>query len=647
MNYIYYFDIAALCLAVVIIIEYVMRSTVKSRQTNAFLWLIATATIATAFDLGSCFALEYIRVLPLWVNHLLLNGFFLSYHALPPLYLYYMMVSSKRDEERYTALEAFEVIVPYAFDIVLTVTNGLHHIVYTIDENYVYHTGLGAYVTYTMTFIYIGIAAVYFFRRRSILNIRQIMNMVIYTVLLLISLSIQIVYPNVLIINFGVMLSILIMAFTMESPSYYEDQQLGIYNRIAFQTVTSNLIANGKQFAVIGLKTEGLSDFRQIVGIISVARLRQEIAKFLVSVAGKKNVFTFTESRFAIIVDGGDSEVEMLLKKILRRFDSPFEANDEGIRLGCSLCRFAFPRDAQSTENVMNLLEYALMKSSESGRDTVVIADSALLEEKRRSTQVLKILKKALVEGRFSVYYQPIYSVELGRFASAEALLRLYDDDFGFISPEEFVPIAEKNGLIMKIGEYVFREVCRFISENRVWEKGIEYIDVNISPMQCLQDDLYEKMTGIMDEYKLDYSRISLEITETASLLSGKILRENMHKMTDSGIRFSLDDYGTGFANLTTVVEYPFSIVKLDKKMLWTAMKNDKAMTVLRQTIRMMKQLSLELIAEGVETEEQAQLLAYYGCDFFQGYYYAKPQNGESFLKFVSNNMHRKEEEAI
>ncbi len=647
MSYIYQFDVAALLLAVVIIVEYVLRSTVKSRQTNAFLNLLFTATTATMFDLASCFALEYADVLPLWFNHMLLIGFNIFYHGLSPLYLYYMVVSSKRDEERFSGIEYALIIGPYSLDLLMTLTNGLTKFVYYIDEDFVYHTGFGAFISYGLAFFYVFIAMVFFFKRRKSLHGKQIMNMTIYTVILFASMIIQLTHNNLLIVDFGIMLSILIMAFTMESPAYYEEQQLGIYNRVAFQTVTSNLIANGKQFAVIGIKAEGLSDFRQIVGIESVLQLRKEIAKFLVSIAGRKEVFSFTESRFAIIVDGGESEVEMVTKKIRRRFDNPFQANEEGIRLGCSMCRFAFPRDAQSTESVMNLLEYSLSKASENGRESVVVADSALLEERRRITQVLRILKKALAENRFSVYYQPIYSVESRRFTSAEALLRLYDDDFGFISPDEFVPIAEKNGLIIKIGEYVFREVCEFIATNKIWEKGIEYIDVNLSPMQCLQDDLHDRLTSVMDEYNLDYSRISLEINETASMVSGKLLKENMQKMTESGIRFSLDDYGTGFANLTTVVEYPFSIVKLDKKMLWSAMKNDKAMTVLRQTIRMMKQLSLELIAEGVETEEQAQLLAYYGCDFFQGYFYAKPQNAESFLKFLETNLLPKEEEAI
>ncbi len=647
MSFVYHFDIAALCLAVVIIIEYLIRATIKSRQTNAFLNLLFAATTATMFDLGSCFALAYAEVLPLWFNHFLLLGFNIFYHGLAPLYLYYMIVSSKTDEERFKTSEYLLVAVPYSLDVIMVLTNGITHFVYYIDENFVYHTGFGAFISYGLAFVYLAMGVRYFVKRRKNLHGRQIMNMIVYSAILFTTLFIQLTHPSVLVVDFGVMLAILIMAYTMESPAYYEEQQLGIYNRLAFETFTSNLIANGKQFAVVGIKAEGLSDFRQLVGIGSVSQLRNEIAKYLVSIMGRANVFAFTESRFAIIVDGGESEVEMVTKKIRRRFENPFMANEEGIRLGCSMCRFAFPRDAQSTESVMNLLEYSLSKASESGKEAVVVADTALLEERRRSTQVLRILKKALAESRFSVYYQPIYSVENRRFTSAEALLRLYDDDFGFISPEEFVPIAEKNGLIVKIGEYVIREVCRFISTNKIWEKGIEYIDINLSPMQCLQDDLHERIVSVMDEHKLDYSRISLEINETASLVSAKLLRQNMQKMTDSGIRFSLDDYGSGFANLTTVVEYPFSIVKLDKKMLWNAMKSDKAMTVLRQTIRMMKQLSLELIAEGVETEEQAQLLAYYGCDFFQGYYYAKPQNAESFLKFIENNMDVKEEEAI
>lgn len=640
-TYVISYDIAAIFIGIIIILEYNIRSTIRSRQTHAFLELLVTAILATALDIGSTLALTVEGSIPSWFNPLLASLFQIAFQALTPMYLYYIMCSGKREEDSFAFPSNLIVIVPYTIDLILIFVNPIlvkfcgDFFVYNITAEG-YQSGNVRYVFYGIAVFYVVCAIVYVIRQRHVLVGGQKMIVVVYTSLISVAILVQLLHPELLIINFAAMLSIMIMAFTMESPAYYEEQQLGIYNRFAFQTVCSKNIANGHQFSVLGIRIDGLMDLRELVGIVNISNTLKDVSKYLLSISDKNSVFSVSESQFALIIEGGESEIEMFVKKIRRRFESPFGIVEEGLHLNVSMSRFSFPKDVQSTESVMDLLEYSLLKS-ENSKDPVLVANSDLLEEKQRMSLILQILKKALVENRFSVYYQPIFSVEKESFTAAEALLRLYDDELGFISPDEFVPIAEKNGLILKIGEYVFREVCRFASENKIWEKGIEHIDVNLSTMQCLQENLSEVLIGIMDEYNLDYSRVSLEITETASIISGKVLLENMQSFIEKGMRFSLDDYGTGYANITTVVEYPFSIVKLDKAMLWTAMKNDKAMTVLRQTIRMMKQLSLDLIAEGVETEEQAQLLAYYGCDYFQGYLYAKPQNSELFLKLLDS----------
>lgn len=146
-------------------------------------------------------------------------------------------------------------------------------------------------------------------------------------------------------------------------------------------------------------------------------------------------------------------------------------------------------------------LDDARMRSDEE----VVYANIDLLEKHRRESHIIQIMKQALAEHQFAVYYQPIFSVEKQRFTSAEALVRLQNDELGFISPEEFIPLAEKNGLILEIGEFVFREVCRFIVEERLLSRGIEYIEVNLSVVQCMQESLYQDLLNVMDEYHLPY----------------------------------------------------------------------------------------------------------------------------------------------
>lgn len=209
----------------------------------------------------------------------------------------------------------------------------------------------------------------------------------------------------------------------------------------------------------------------------------------------------------------------------------------------------------------------------------------------------------------------------------------MIDDELGFISPDEFIPMAEKNGLILKIGEFVFRTVCEMMAREKIWEKGIEYIEINLSIVQCMQEDICEMLYGVMDEYDIPYSCINLEVTET--VIAKDILWNIMERMTVGGVTFALDDYGTGYSNLTNVLKYPFHIVKLDKSVVWYAMENERAMCALRYTVEMMQKLNKHIVAEGVETREQLDILEELGCRYLQGYYFSKPVPEQEFLEKI------------
>ena len=187
--------------------------------------------------------------------------------------------------------------------------------------------------------------------------------------------------------------------------------------------------------------------------------------------------------------------------------------------------------------------------------------------------------------------------------------------------------------MILEIGEYVFTQVCDFMAEEKLWEKGIEYIDVNLSVVQCMQEKLHERLIEIMDKYNLKYTYINLEITETAAIMSSETLQWNMERLMEKGIKFSLDDYGTGFSNTTNLINYKFHTIKIDKSMVWAAMEDEKAMCALKHTIAMVKDMDMELVAEGVENQEQANELARLGCDFFQGFHYSRPVPENDFCE--------------
>ena len=201
-----------------------------------------------------------------------------------------------------------------------------------------------------------------------------------------------------------------------------------------------------------------------------------------------------------------------------------------------------------------------------------------------------------------------------------------------------FIPIAEKEGYILRIGKFVFEEVCRFYSENKLEEKGIEYIEVNLSVVQCMQYRFAEEFIEIMNKYGIKPSQINFEITETSATTSYNAMIRNLNVFNvfnDNGVSLSLDDYGTGYSNISYIYTLPFDRIKVDKCILWSADSNPKAYVTLKNTFQMAKKLNMSLVMEGVETEEQVRRLLDLQCDYFQGYFFSKAVNGGEFIKYI------------
>ena len=216
-------------------------------------------------------------------------------------------------------------------------------------------------------------------------------------------------------------------------------------------------------------------------------------------------------------------------------------------------------------------------------------------------TEIDTIIDHALANHKFNVYYQPIYSVTEQRFNSAEALLRLNDDKYGFISPELFIPAAEKSGAIHKIGAYVLEEVCSFIASDEYKSLGLDYIEINLSVSQCMQNNLANEVLDTLNKYHVSTDQINLEITETAASDSQKIMNENLDILNKAGVHFSLDDFGTGYSNIKRIASLPLDIIKLDKS--FTKLEeNPKLQIILQNTINMIKDMDMKIVVEGVET---------------------------------------------
>lgn len=299
------------------------------------------------------------------------------------------------------------------------------------------------------------------------------------------------------------------------------------------------------------------------------------------------------------------------------------------------------PEDVHGMEDIANVIT---REEDLSPERQYALYEGDGLKDLRYEADVVAALERALEDHSFKVYYQPIWDASTGKIHSAEALLRLFDPEIGFVPPDIFIRIAEQRGYIRRIGEYVFEEVCKFIAEAHPEKLGIRFIEVNLSPVQCMMPDLPERFQAILEKYHVPAERINLEITETAAVENAERMAECMRRLSELGFTFSMDDYGTGYSNIQGIFRLNFDIIKIDKSILWNTEKIENGSVILESTILMIRGMNRQIVVEGVETEEQKNHLVELGVDYLQGFYFTKPVPKDAFLSYVFSSNFSPEE---
>jgi EAL domain-containing protein (putative c-di-GMP-specific phosphodiesterase class I) len=358
-----------------------------------------------------------------------------------------------------------------------------------------------------------------------------------------------------------------------------------------------------------------------------------DIAGFLMSLKGAK-VFKNVEREFMVLYEDRE-QFDEGTEKILQRFEKAWNG-----RMYRPL--YISIKDStvtSATDEIYQLFRYYKQTYNQNDECKIIEIDRKMVKERREWAQMFKTIVDALKDDRVEVFYQPIYSVEKGHFSSAEALVRIRDVDGSIVPPGQFISVAEETGLIDQLGERVFEKVCQFIQRERIWKFEIEYIEVNLSVRQCEARALAGKYQAIMEQYDIKPSMINLEVTESASIRRRNVLIQNMEKLIEYGVSFSLDDFGNGESNLNYIVDMPVEIVKFDRDMTKSYFDNSKGRLVMETVTRMILNLGLKIVSEGVETEEQLETMKQLGVQYIQGFYFSKPLPQDEFIRFVKEHL--------
>lgn len=635
MGYIVYFDIAAICILAVILLSNGIRKRLWDLQNKVLVAMIVGNLVLAVTDILSAWLtwldIPGVRNLltivdySFWIANILIGILFCCYCI--------CLVGRWKQTVFWKRVLLF---LPGAVMIAAMIVQLFTDVVFVVDEQLVYHRLGGIFILYG-GFVFYGFAGIGYlvrYKRRTSHEARVSCN--IFVLVCAASALIQSFYPRMLIETFGISISILLFYLAMEKPEELMDSELKVLNQRAMLKMAESKFQTGEHFPCVMLKVHNLKVMRQTMGADTVLEMLQQVAHYLKENFEDAMIFHFSQSMFVLVLDkkATEQDVKQMIEKIRDRFQQTWVEGERDTRLYIHIAYMQCPGDASDMNTFMNYLQYMRSNSGENRGELLRAADMNI-EKRSREMHIRKIVADAMENGGFEVFYQPIYSIGDEKVVSAEALIRLKDQSIGYISPEEFIPIAEQSGAILKIGEFVFESVCKFLHEENLKEYGIRFIEINLSVVQCMQDNLVERLLEIMDKYQIGAEQINLEITETAAAHTTEVLENNIRRLHEEGIHFSLDDYGSGYSNTDYLFHFPFHMVKIDKLILWEACKNEKAMIALRNTIQMIKELGLEVVVEGVETTENVDYLTAQKCDFLQGYYYSKPVPKQRFLELI------------
>ena len=495
-----------------------------------------------------------------------------------------------------------------------------------------YSYGPMADMVYVCGLIYLVMTFGIIYSKKCTLSSYQKISVQVGMFIWLGSLVVQRIFPTALLSGLGCVLMVLCVYFSFENQRENYDAETMCFNRNAFHRQMAEYYANRKPLSIVNVTLENYERINTMYGH-EYGRKAMLCTKEMIDGVLGGSVFHSRSNTFTVFYS--DCEVDCRKLESLRH----------------ALCSYCFP-DAQLEFriSVIDLRKYSngtdeayelmrFMKEYGKSSDEVICRlDDSIIEKKVRRDKIDKLLTEAVQNDGFEMVYQPIYSTEQGRFRSAEALVRMKNTgDLGFISPEEFIPIAEEKGLIMDIGDITLRLVADFAKRRTLTDK-LEYIEVNLSGIQACAPELEGRLTKILAEYDIPPTFINLEITETAALDSGEAFDTNVSALRESGFSFSMDDFGTGYSNLSQMNQMRYDLVKMDKSIIWDAFGkgNEKSERLLASVIRLLKAINVKIVAEGVETKEMTDYLTERGVDYLQGYYFSKPVNEDKFLEVIS-----------
>ncbi|MBR1470546.1 MAG: EAL domain-containing protein [Lachnospiraceae bacterium] len=606
-------------------------------QNEIFVWLLlivmlnCACEVVTIFQTPFCTEYLYARIMVAVAMYV----YFISHTFLCPLLYSYVLYAGgiiNRGEFQKKQFPAANYAL-FCIAESMVLINPFTDWVYTLDQDYVFHRNWGEYFIYLCAAVYFLLAVSTMLRHWKAIGRRRRIALSGFFLINLCGVFLQMFFKHVRSELFAEALALSIVMLLVENEDERLDMPTKVYNRSALLADMNTLVQLRRSFSVICVRLTNADMLQRLLGTADNDILFRLVSDYLKTVYPEEYLYRPSAESFMLLVQRPQPQVLELAGTIEARFQESFLLQGTELMLEALIMTTQMPGIFSAPEDVLLMSDGPRPFGSKHG----LLADHDMDYLIRRA-EVESALHRGIAERGFEVYYQPIYRTSGMSIYSAEALLRLKDSRIGNIMPDEFIPIAEQNGLIDRLGDYVLEEVCIFLSSGIPTEMGLECISINLSVLQCLQPDFAGRVLAITRKYEVNPTHINFEITESAAASDYDVLSGVLKELRENGFLFSLDDYGIGYSNVRSIFKLDFDVVKIDKSILWEVQMAEGSQghgsghIILENSVRMLREMQLKILVEGVETPEQLELLENMEVDFLQGYYFSRPVSKNELL---------------
>ena len=426
---------------------------------------------------------------------------------------------------------------------------------------------------------------------------------------------------------------------TVIEEQYYLDPLTQMPNRAAFSETLKKIKRNNKYNSVIFIDIDYFKTINESLGHFIGDMILKKVSEELSYFTNEEcEVFRMGSDEFAIVVfSESESKEDSTLKseeiasELISHFNKPIKVDFHELIINFSVGIYTF-NHLCSIHDIIRYADISLYQAKSSGHNTILRYTENMKENGQKKLLLKNELVKAIQNDELDIYLQPQYNNE-GNLYGAESLVR-WNKNGEFISPVDFIPLAEETGLIKLIGNQVLYKTCEFFEENiQYLPKSFRKFSINVSPIQFYQPNFIEEFIEIFEKFDIPPSRMEIEITENVFFKERHESIKKMYQLLEYGFSFAVDDFGTGYSSLSYLIDLPFNKLKIDKAFIQRISESDRYKKLVESIINICNHMNFDVIAEGIENQEDFEFLKEHGCKYYQGFYFAKPLSRKDFCE--------------